>query len=948
MLTKDLRRYPCYLVLCCSTLLVCCNSEVENTPTHLRLWYDQPAAKWTDALPIGNGRLGAMVYGGVQSDHIQFNEETLWTGEPRDYHREGAAAYLPQIRQLLFEGKQGEAEELAEAHFMGKMSNEEDYEEQKTAWIKEITNTTPPSPAEGQWNEMPTPTDDGWEKAVPAMDGIDGAVWFSKTLELPKSWKDKTLTLALGRIRDDDVTYVNGQKVGATQGKDVDREYRVPASVLQSGENRIAVQVLNYDDKGGFVGIRDSEEPIGIYPEGSSKKRLALNGNWQYQIQDEEPPAFPQYEAAYQPFGDLWLEMAEQNSPGKYQRELDIENAVVRTTYEIDGIQYTREYFISEPDQVMVIHLTASEAGKISFDARLSSPHHQASTKKIDDQTLGLSVEVKYGVLQGESWLNVQTAGGESSVTEDRIRVQQADEATLYLAAGTNYVNYQDVSGDPKAICQEAMQGIQDKDYQQIKTTHTQDYQQYYNKLSIQLGTNDQDSLPTDKRIARFAQNPDPALMALYLQYGRYLMISSSRPGTRPPNLQGIWNDQLTPPWDSKYTTNINLEMNYWPVDMLNLSACAEPLIQLTEEVAVNGKKTAQSHYGCPGWVLHHNTDLWRATAPVNASNHGIWVTGGAWLCHRLWDHFLFTQDTTFLEDRAYPLMKEAARFFNCFLIEDPESGWLISTPSNSPENGGLVAGPTMDHQLIRDLFESCIQASEILNTDPAFRDTLQAKYEKIAPNQIGQHGQLQEWLDDIDDPENHHRHVSHLWGVYPGQEINWDDSPELMKAARQSLLFRGDEGTGWSLAWKINLWDRFQDGDHAMELVKMLLSPAEQPSGVRGGSYHNLFDAHPPFQIDGNFGGAAGIAGMLLQSTADRIALLPALPTALPSGEIQGIRARGGFEISMSWKDGALTSLEVLSTAGKPCTLHYGDQEKTFDTQAGQTYRLSPDLALL
>jgi alpha-L-fucosidase 2 len=464
--------------------------------------------------------------------------------------------------------------------------------------------------------------------------------------------------------------------------------------------------------------------------------------------------------------------------------------------------------------------------------------------------------------------------------------------------------------------------------------------------LSLDLGSTKQADLPTDERIKKYSPEEDPSLVTLYLQYGRYLLISSSRPGTRPSNLQGIWNDLLTPPWGSKYTTNINAQMNYWPVELLNLSVCHEPLFSLIEDVSEAGKLTARAHYDASGWVLHHNTDLWRGTAPINASNHGIWVTGGAWLCQHLWEHYRFTQDQKFLEQRAYPMMKDAAQFFIDFLVKDAKTGWLISTPSNSPEQGGLVAGPAMDHQLIRELFKNCIDASLLLNRDEQFRKKLQALYKQIAPDQIGKHEQLQEWLEDKDEPDNRHRHVSHLWAVYPGTAINWDASNQLMNAAKQSLLFRGDGGTGWSLAWKVNLWARFKDGDHTLLMIDKLLEPAISESGdEKGGVYANLFDAHPPFQIDGNFGGAAGIAEMLIQSHLGYIELLPALPSLLPSGEIKGVCARGAFELTISWNNGRLKQVEVLSNAGKECTLKYGDKEIRFTTMKGQRYKLNGNL---
>jgi alpha-L-fucosidase 2 len=385
--------------------------------------------------------------------------------------------------------------------------------------------------------------------------------------------------------------------------------------------------------------------------------------------------------------------------------------------------------------------------------------------------------------------------------------------------------------------------------------------------------------------------------------------------------------------------------MNYWPAEELNLSACSEPFFGIVDDLSKTGKLTAKEHYGAPGWVLHHNTDLWRGTAPVNSSTHGIWVSGGAWLCHQLWEHYLYTYDEAFLKNRAYPEMRSAAEFFVHFLIKDPKTGYLISTPSNSPEHGGLVAGPTMDHQIIRDLFKNCITASAILGIDKQFADTLKEKYSKIAPNKIGKYGQLQEWMEDKDDTTDTHRHISHLWGVYPGTDITWK-TPALMKAAEVSMKYRGDEGTGWSIAWKVNVWARMHEGDHAYRLFTKLLSAADVSSGKeKGGVYHNLFDAHPPFQIDGNFGGAAGLAEMLLQSQGDNIELLPALPTALPNGDIKGICARGGFVLNFNWKNGQLQHVQVLSKAGEVCRLQYHGQIISFNTQKGKTYRFDGEL---
>lgn len=940
-----------FATLCFLTIALFAFNLKNESKQDLKLWYTKPSSKWTEALPIGNGRIGAMIFGGVEKDRIQFNEETLWTGEPRNYNREGAASYLPKIRQLLQEGKQDEAEALAQVNFMGKKSNEDDYDQKKPAWVEKVKAAQPGanSPAQpkyddSKWEEITVPASQGWESV--GMEGMDGAVWYRTTFELPKQWRNKNLVLELGRVRDDDFTFVNGKLVGATEGKDVSRKYIIPKSLLKKGQNVIAVQVLNYYDKGGLTGVKGNEKPVSLYPEGEEnpdKNLLSLERPWKLMVQDNEPPSFPQYQAAYQPFGDLWINFKGHEAATDYKRELDITEAVARTSYTVNGVDFTREYLASSPNQVVVVNLKASKPGQLTFETALTSPHKKSSTRKVDDKTLALSLQVINGALRGESFLRVEAKGGKVDVTGDKVSIEKADEVTLYLTAGTNFIKYNDVSGNPAAVCQKALQSVQGKNYEQVRAAHVQDYQQYFNTLSVNMGSSPNQNLPTDERIAKFSSSSDPAMVALYMQYGRYLMLASSRPGTRPPNIQGIWNDLMAPPWGSKYTTNINVEMIYWPTEILNLSPMHEPLFDMIDELAERGKQTAKVHYNADGWVTHHNTDLWRGTAPINNANHGIWVTGGAWLSHHLWERYLFTQDKEFLKNRAYPVMKGAAEFFTDFLVEDPKTGWLISTPSNSPENGGLVAGPTMDHQLIRSLFKKTIEASEILGTDQELRKELQAMWPKIAPNQIGKHGQLQEWLEDVDDPNNKHRHVSHLWGMHPGDDITWQTNPKLMEAAKQSLLMRGDEGTGWSLAWKINFWARFLNGDHSHKMVQMLIHPAAKG----GGSYPNLFDAHPPFQIDGNFGGAVGIAEMLVQSHDGAIDLLPALPTALTQGEIKGICARGGFELNMKWNEGKLQGLEVTSKTGNKCTLRYAGKTISFDTQKGKVYRLTKDLKL-
>ncbi|MDR6944014.1 glycoside hydrolase family 95 protein [Mucilaginibacter pocheonensis] len=929
-----------------TAILLVMVADAARSQTDLKLWYKQPAQKWTDALPIGNGRLGAMIFGGAEEDRVQFNEQTLWTGSPRPYERKGAVKYLPQIRQLLFDGKQPEAEALAQQHFMGMKSNEANYAPDSTKWLKKVSAVVAPAAPgfnDSKWKTINLPAANGWE-ITPGFEGLDGAVWLRTTFDMPANMTGKNMVLSIGRVRDIDHTYVNGKLIGSAANT-ANRKYTIPAGLLHQGKNTIAVQVINFFDKGGLTTVK---EKFAVYPEGENPENgVLLKSQWKYWIQDDNPPSYPRYNADYQPFADVYLQFPKQ-AVTDYMRDLDISNATAHVSYKANGVTYTREYLSSAPDQVIAIHLTASKPGSISLKALLKSLHKNFVTRKVDDHTLALSLKIRDGVLKGVSYLHIQTKGGKVLVTANNIAVTGANEATFYLSAATNFKNYHDVSGNPEAICKKQITVIEHKSYAAIKAAHIKDYQKYFNTFSIDLGKGVNADLPTDERILKFRETPDPSFITLYTQYGRYLLISSSRPGNGPANLQGLWNDLLTPPWGSKYTTNINLQMNYWPAEVLNLSACSEPFFGIVDDLAQTGKATASEHYGAPGWVLHHNTDQWRGTAPVNASNHGIWVSGGAWLCHQLWEHYLYTKDEVFLRDRAYPEMKGAAEFFVHFLVKDPKTGYLISTPSNSPEHGGLVAGPTMDHQIIRDLFKNCIAASELLGIDKAFADTLRLKYNQIVPNKIGKYGQLQEWMEDKDDTTDTHRHVSHMWGVFPGTDITWK-TPELMKAAERSMHYRGDEGTGWSIAWKVNIWARMKEGDHAYLMFTKLLSPADVSSGKeKGGVYHNLFDAHPPFQIDGNFGGAAGLSEMLLQSQGDDIELLPALPSALTEGAIKGICARGGFDLNFSWQRGKLQTLEVLSKNGGTCHLRYQDKTISVETQKGKTYRFDAGLKQL
>jgi alpha-L-fucosidase 2 len=770
--------------------------QAASMESELSLWYDEPAAEWVEALPVGNGRLGAMVFGGVAQARYQFNEDSLWAGSPHDYAHAGAHKVLPELRRLLFAGKQNEAHALAMQDFMSQ----------------------------------------------------------------------------------------------------------------------------------------------------------------------------PLRQIAYQPFGDLELSFPNHASCTDYRRSLDLNTGIATTRYCIQGVTYTREVFASFPDQVIVVRLSCDRPGRLTFSARLTSPHDEAIAETLNASTLALrgrpndfkSNRLPAPIpskLRFEARVHVTYAGGSVSAKGDAVHVKEAHSATLILAGATSFKSYKDISADPGARCKTVLVTATNKAYQHLQQSHLKDHQALFQRVSLDLGRTDAAQHPTDQRIEDFAAGHDPALAALFFQYGRYLLIASSRAGGQPANLQGLWNAELAPPWDSKYTVNINTEMNYWPAEITNLPECHEPLFAALAELAESGRRTARTHYNARGWVLHHNFDLWRGTAPINHANHGIWVTGGAWLCQHLWWHYEYSGDRQFLAERAYPLMKGAAEFFVDYLVEDPRDkhGWLLSGPSNSPENGGLVMGPTMDHQIIRNLLANTIAAADVLGIDRAFAKKLKAIRTRIAPNLIGQHGQLQEWLEDKDNPRNTHRHVSHLWGLHPGDEITVE-TPALFAAAKQSLLFRGDGGTGWSRAWKINFWARLLDGDHAYLMLKNLLVPSRLPQSTRlqGGVFPNLFDSHPPFQIDGNFGATSGMTEMLLQSHRSApqgrgvlIDLLPALPAVWPQGKISGLRARGGFEVDISWQQGRLVAAQVLAMHDGPVTIQSGGRRIVLQTKAGQRYRLNADLGI-
>ncbi|HEY0624571.1 glycoside hydrolase family 95 protein [Sphingomonas sp.] len=738
------------------------------------LWYDRPADEWVQALPVGNGRLGAMVFGGIANERIQLNEDTFFAGSPYDGTNPKAGAGLPRVRELIWAGKYKEAQDLA----------------------------------------------------------------------------------------------------------------------------------------------------------------------------DEVLVARPQRQMSYQPIGDLLLLFQGIENSQSYRRSLDLDGAVAATRFKVRTVTHLREMIASAPDRVIAVRLsTDAPKGSVSVNIGLSTPQDAEITVEGDDTLVMRGIgPAQHGVPGGirfETRVKVRRTGGRQTVGRDGIRIEDADEVVLLVATATSYRRFDDIGGDPSAIVRADIEAASTQSWAALLAAHQADYRGLFRRVAIDLGRSPAADLPTDQRIARSAELDDPALAALYYQFGRYLLIASSRPGTQPANLQGIWNERTAPPWESKWTLNINAEMNYWLVDGANLGELVEPLLRMTKDLAITGQRTARNDWGARGWVAYHNTDLWRQATVNSSALYGMWPMGGAWLLNTLWDHWDYSRDRAFLAE-LYPLMASSCLFYLDTLVPHPRTGELVMNPSNSPENShrpgvSICAGPTMDSQLLRDLFARTIAASELLGKDAGLRAEIASKLAKLPPDRIGKAGQLQEWFDDwdMDAPEINHRHVSHLYALYPGEQITLQHTPELAAAARRSLEIRGDDATGWGIGWRINLWARLEQRERAYKVLKMLLQPSR--------TYPNMFDAHPPFQIDGNLGGAAGIGQMLMQSHSGTIHLLPALPRLWPSGRVSGLRARGNIGVDLAWAGGKLAEAVLTAGSNGPVRVRDGEAVAEFALRKGERVRITP-----